>query len=135
MGEARAVGHALPQDKVGEFAHPVGGRRRHFDDVAKLGVVADFEAGNPEALGEIHLQRRDHPAAVIAQAALGIEFAVKACRNGAVLHPQRRGIGQGRRQQVREVGGHHASLGKVEQQLRAGEDGPNPGRRRHTIAQ
>ena len=72
--------------------------------VAELRVVADFQAGDAVALRVVELQRREHPAAVVAQRAFGVQFGVEAGADGAaVLQPVRRGIGQRVAEQPREV--------------------------------
>ena len=58
-----------------------GGRR--LDHVAELGVVADLQARDAVLLRVIQLQRGDHPAAVVAQAAFGVQFRVEARRRCA----------------------------------------------------
>ena len=40
--------------------------------------MADFQAGDAVALGQVELQRRQHAAAVVAQGTLGVQFAVEA---------------------------------------------------------
>ena len=79
-GEAGAVGHALAQGQFREGAQLLDGGGGHFDDVAKLRVVADLQAGDAVALRVVELHRRQHAAAVVAQAALGIQFAVETGR-------------------------------------------------------
>ena len=95
-GEAGAVGHALAEREFREVAqllHRGGGR---LDDVAELGVVADLQAGDAVALRVVELQGGEHPAAVVAQRALGVEFGVEAGDDGvAVVQAVRRGVGEG----------------------------------------
>ena len=102
-GEARAVGHALAEGEFREVAQLFHRGGRRLDDVAELGVVADLQAGDAVALRVVELQGGEHPAAVVAQRALGVEFGVEAGDDGvAVLQAVRRGVGEGGGQRLFE---------------------------------
>ncbi len=77
-GEARRTGHALAQNQLGMFAQLLDRGGGGLDHVAELGVVADAQAGDAVALRVIQLQRGDHAAGIVAQAPLGVQFAIVA---------------------------------------------------------
>ena len=76
---------------------------RRLDDVAELGVMADLQAGDAVALRVVELECGQHPAAVVTQRALGVEFGVEAGDDGvAVLQAVRCGVGEGGGQRLFE---------------------------------
>ena len=97
VGEARAVGHALAQGQIRVVAQFLDRHGRCLDHVAELGMVADLDRGDAVALRVVQLQLGERAPRVVAQTALGIEFAVIARANGAaIVQAHRRRIGQRR---------------------------------------
>ena len=112
-GEASAVGHALAEGEFREVAQLLHRGGGCLDDVAELGVVADLQAGDAVALRVVELEGGEHPAAVVAQGALGVEFGVEAGDDGvAVVQAMRCGVGESGGQRLFERGvevqGRHA---------------------------
>ncbi len=118
-------------------AQGLDGDGRGFEDVAELGVVADLQAGHAETLAEVELQRGDDAAAVVAQRALGVEFAVVAGGDdAAVVEARRDRVGQRAGQQVGECGcrlqcgpGARQGGGRGAVQRGGGRRAPRQGRR------
>ena len=84
VAEAGSIGHRLAQAEFGIAAQRVRRRRRHLQDVAQLGMVADLERRHAVALSKPELQPGNDPAAIVAQLAFGIEFAIEPCGNGSL---------------------------------------------------
>jgi hypothetical protein len=102
-GEACAVGHALAEGQLGEPAQLLDRGGGGLDDVAKLGVVADLQAGDAVALGPVELEGSEDAAAVVAEGAFGVKFAVVAREDRvAIVQAVRRGVGKGSGQGCRE---------------------------------
>ena len=78
FGEPRAIGHTLTQGQLGELPQLFDRYCRHLDNVAELGMVFDLEARDAKALRVVQLHRRQHPARVVAQRPVRVEFAVVA---------------------------------------------------------
>ena len=88
---------AIPCRSVrsGSLAQPFHRSGGSLDDVTKLRVMLDLEAGHTVALCVVELQLGQHPTTVVAQAAFGVEFGVEARADRvAVLEPVRGWIGE-----------------------------------------